>query len=598
MNKIYKYSLMFFLLLGVLTSCEDELLDQANPNAITTGSFWQSADDFDKAVNAMYSALQFPAVSGGEVTKAMLIGDMAGTESWYGSALTFTNLTWNDATAYVVDRWSQLYVGILRANQVLHYVEGASFFTEEEKTSIKAQARFLRGYNYFLLAVTYNQAIIQDKLAFSSDDFHKPMSTREEVINAMVIPDLTYAYEHLPKTWDGNQNIGRFTWGAAASMLGKTYLYEKDFTNAAKYFKEVIDEADDNGLYRLVTTYMDNFTLEGEFNSESILEVAFSDNYKAGASGARQDDIGSVPGSEAQNYPSAFASIVGAGGYNTVLPTYWLQELFVAGDSIDVGKTINAGMRYSQRTYASIVVEYGDGEYYNAPLTATDDEKSKANFNYGQGSKVKKWTNWYWKDTEDASTGARCGINIRLIRLADVYLMYAESVLERDGESGVAEALTYIEKVRERAGVLTLQQYMDEKGGMMPKLDKPRFPHGLAEHELVNLNAANLMTHLRMVERPLELAFEGYRWYDLVRWGIAADVFSQRLTEQGLISDKLIGNYINKDDGSADEKIFPLYLNERVRPDWTVPTATYNSATHDYFPVPSIEAQRNKLLQE
>jgi len=597
MNKIYKYSIMFLLLLGVLTSCEEELLDQANPNAITTGSFWQSKEDFDKAVNALYSSMQFPAVWGGNVTSHMLIGDMSGTESWYGAALTFSNLTWNDATPYIVDRWSQLYVGILRANQILNYLKTATFLSDNEKTIIEAQARFLRGYYYFKIAITYNQGIIQNEMSFAVNDFHRPLSSRSELLSTMAIPDLEFAYANLPKVWTDRKDIGRFTWGAAASVLGKLYLFEKDWTKAAKYFKEVIDEADNNGLYRLVTNFMDNFTIENEFNSESILEVAFSDNYKAGASGARQDNIDKVPGSEAQNYANAFASIVGAGGYNTVLPTYWLQELFVSGDSIDISKPINSGMRYSQRTYATIVVEFGDGLYYNAPLTSTAEKNSKANFSYGQGSKVKKYTSWYYKDTEDASTNARSGINIRAIRLADVYLMYAEAILEKEGDAGVTEALKYIDKIRSRAGVLTLQQYMDDNGGMFPKLDKPRFPYNLAQYELVSLNASNLMTHLRMVERPLELAFEGHRWYDLVRWGIVSEVFTQRKAEETLISSRLIGTYIKKTDGKADEKVFPLYLNQRVRPDWVVPAATYNSAAHDYFPVPSIESQRNKLLQ-
>lgn len=588
MKKIYKYTLIFSLLLGIFSGCEDELLDQANPNAITSDSFWESESDFDKAVTALYSSLQFPAVSGSELAYQMVRGDMAGTESWYGAYLKYSNLTWNDGSEYVTNRWAQLYIGIYRANQILYYVEDASFLSESEKTLIRAQARFLRGLNYFWLAHTYNGAVIRDALAVSDDDMHIPFSSREDVVSQMVIPDLEYAYDNLPQKWDGAENMGRFTWGAAAAMLGKTYLYDKDWTNAAKYFKEIID----SGIYRLVANYMDNFTLEGEFNEESILEVAFSDNYKEGVSANRVDDIHGTPGAETTGLPSSFASIVGAGGYNTVLPTYWLQELFVTADTIDVNNPVNAGWRYSKRTYASIVVEFGDGDYYKAPLSPVGDIKAKTNFNYGQGSKVKKWTNWYWKETEDSQTGCRSGINFRHIRYADVLLMYAEAVLE--GTGNVSEALSYIDQVRTRAGVLTLQHYLDEEDGKIPVFDKVRFANNLSEFEMVPLNKTSLLRHLRMVERPLELAFEGHRWYDLVRWGIVREVFDARKAEEDVIKSRLIGNYIGKADGSADEKIYPLYLNERVRPDWPVPYANYDSSVHDYFPVPSIEVQSNK----
>lgn len=590
MKNILKYTLIFSFLLGILSGCEDDLLDQANPNAITSDSFWKSKDDYDKAVTALYSSLQFPAVSGANLAYQMLRGDMAGTESWYGAYLKYTNLTWNDGSEFVKDRWSQLYIGIFRANQILYYIDGADFFSDDEKNIIIAQAKFVRGLNYFWLAHTYNGAVIRKTMAVSDEDMHLPFSSRTDVITEIVIPDLEFAYNNLPKVWEGKNTIGRYTWGAAAAMLGKTYLYEKDWSNAAKYFKEVID----SDIYRLVPNYMDNFTLEGEFNAESILEVAFSDNYKEGVNGSRVDDVLGTPGAEATTLASSFASIVGAGGYNTVLPTYWLQELFVAGDSIDINNPINAGKRYSSRTFASIVVEFGDGDYYQAPLTATADQKAKTNFSYGQGSKVKKWTNWYWKDAEDSSTGARTGINFRHIRYADVLLMYAEAILEENGD--VSEALKYIDMVRQRAGVITLQQYMDNNGGKIPLLDKSRFANQIDEFELTTFNKASLLHHIQMVERPLELSFEGHRWFDLVRWGMVREIFDARKTDEDNIKNILLGNYIGKADGSADEKIFPLYLNQRVRPDWPIPATNYSSDLHDYFPIPSVEVQSNKQL--
>ena len=594
MKRILYFPLILTLLLSLVSSCEKELLEQTNPNAITTDSYWQSEADFNAALNAVYSSLQFNSVYGDLTCRHMLRSDFSGTESWYGIFLAYSNFTYTDASDLVINQWSQLYIGIFRANQVLHYLAQYedSDFTDEERTLLEAQVRFIRGHNYFLLAHTYNGAVVHTELALSDEEITKPFSSRNDVISQVVIPDLEFAYNNLPKEWT---EAGRVTWGAAASMLGKTYLYDKDWSMAADYFAEVINEADNNGLYRLVDDYFDNFTLEGEYNSESIFEIGFTDAYKPGTSGRRQDDIPAnefyeaIGGSEANAHPSNFSSIY-AGGYNTVLPTYWLQELFVTGDTIDVNNPVNIGNRYSRRAYATLVVEFGDGDYYGAPLrdNPITGETSKANFNYGQGSKVRKYTNWYWIESEDISNDSRSGINIRAIRLADIYLMYAEAILERDGDAAISEAMEYVDRLRSRAGTITLQNYMNMNSGRIPLLHKSLFANGFRQFAIVDSDV--LLTHIRMVERPLELAFEGHRWYDLVRWGNIAEVFNERRQEEISIEQQLVGPGKPIDEGV---KVPPLYLNERVRLDFIVPAANYNSVVHDYFPVPSVELQTN-----
>ncbi|WP_075602392.1 RagB/SusD family nutrient uptake outer membrane protein [Saccharicrinis aurantiacus] len=609
MKKIIKYTLGVALAVSLLSSCEDKLLDQDNPNAITTDTFWQSESDFEKAQNALYSSLQFNNVCGGGTVPPMSRSDFGSGETWMGT-YPWNNIIWNDATEYVERRWSELYIGVFRANQILHYIQDVDFYTEDEKNLIIAQARFLRALNYFWIVNDYGTAVIHEVLPIVEEDMHKPLSTMEEVYNVIIKPDLEFAMQHLPVQWGDKGDTGRFTWGAATALLGKAYLYNKEWEKAAAHFKLVIDKADNEGVYHLVDNFMDNFTDDNEFNSESILEVSYSDNYKEGVIGDRTDDVGDVTGAEAQTWANFLASIH-VGGYNSLMPTYWLQELFVSGDEMDSTNPINNGRFVSSRSYATIVAlaEKGDdnnwgvdGErYYNAPLLDTEDtedakgEKSKANFAYGQGSKVRKYINWHKKDDEDPLTKARSGINIRLIRLADVYLMYAEAILE--GTGNTAEALKYIDKVRARAGVVSLQSYLDANGQTFPKLDKVKFANGLSDYEYVTMNSDNLLHHIRMVERPLELAFEGHRWYDLVRWGITSEVFNTRLDEENNIKTVL-----GVPDGTIDIpkenwRIEPLYLTERVRPSYGEAAANYSSEFHDYLPVPAIEKQSNQALQ-
>lgn len=604
MKKILKYTLGAALAVSLFTGCEDELLNQDNPNAITTDTFWQSESDFDKAQIALYSSLQFSNVCGGGTVPAMSRTDLGSGESWMVT-YPWNNIIWTDATEYVERRWSELYIGVFRANQILHYIEGVDLYTEDEKILIIAQAKFLRALNYFWIVNDYGTAIIHDVLPLVEEDMHKPLSTMEEVYNTMIIPDLEFAMNHLPVQWEDEGDLGRFTWGAATAMLGKVYLYNKEWEKAASYFKQVIDMP---GAYHLVDNFMDNFTDEYEFNSESILEVSYSDIYKEGVVGDRTDDVGDVTGAEAQTWAN-FLACFKVGGYNSLMPTYWLQELFVSGDEMDITNPINTGMFVSSRSYATIVAlaeketedetlnNWGDdGEmYYKAPLLDTDNASSLTNMAYGQGSKIRKYLNWHKKSEEDNLTKCRTGINIRLIRLADVYLMYAEAVLE--GTGNTSEALMYIDKVRERAGVIPLQRYLDANGQTFPKLDKVKFANGLSDYDYVALNADNLIHHIRMVERPLELAFEGHRWYDLVRWGITSDVFKTRLEEENYIKTALGVPEGTIDIPKDNWRIKPLYLTERVRPSYGEAAANYISGFHDYLPVPSVEKQSNQALQ-
>ena len=440
-NYIYKAASVILMTLTI-ASCENDLLTTVNPNSMTNESFWKTKDDFTKGLNAMYGALQLPNVSGSGMHFEILRSDLAGTEAWYGNQNEFVQLKWSDGSGYVNQRWSELYAGIFRANQVIHYTELTNVLSDSEKDMTLAQARFMRAYCYFWLVNAYEGVVVHDKLAMTPDEMHKPLSPKTEVISK-IINDLEYAQEILPKTWD-DDNLGRFTWGAAKAMLGKTYLFNKDFDKANSYFKTIVDEAERTGLYKLVPNFIDNFTTDAEFNSESVLEVSFSDNYKPGTNGNSHDEIN---GSEAIGISTGFATIF-AGGYNSTLPTYWCQELFVAAEEMDPANAWTSNHKRSMRTYATLAVEFADGDYYQAPLTPDtvpetgEITAAKTNFNFGQSSKVKKWTRWDRVPNEDANTGGRTGINYRAIRYADILLMYAETLI---AQGDVAAAIKYID---------------------------------------------------------------------------------------------------------------------------------------------------------
>ncbi|MFD1315210.1 RagB/SusD family nutrient uptake outer membrane protein [Namhaeicola litoreus] len=574
-----KQIILFLVATFIFVSCnEDEFLEQVNPNAITTATFWKTEGQFNSALTTVYGALQFQNVSGGELIYEMILGDIGGTESWYRPT-AFRNLTYNDGTYYVTNKWDELYIGIFRANQVIQYIQDADpgLFSGNSKMEIEAQARFLRAFFYFQLAHTYGGAVIQTTVAETSDELKGPFKPKEEVINNIVIPDLEYAKENLPQRWSGD-DLGRITWGAATSLLGKVYLFEKNWSIAATQFKEVID----SNIYRLVPNVMDNYSHENELNQESIFEVAYE--AETGQNGAAVDATPNEPSAEATTIATAFG-FLDRGGYNTLLPSYNLHEMFIY-DEVDPTNSVNDGNRYSKRMISTIAHRDDGTVWYGEPIEDYNIGR------FGQSAYVKKHTNWYHLNAEDGNS--KSGINFRHIRYADVLLMYAEAILNANGD--YQTAITYIDRVRNRAGVKTLQKYMDENGGKFPQLHVSVQVHG--DHPMVDATTETVLTHLQRVERPLELCFEGHRWKDLVRWGIVAQVLNENAADEQWRFDNEVELNVKKNDaiGNTGTGVAPLFIRERIRPDYRIAASNYNPSQHDYFPIPIQEQQTNDQL--
>lgn len=564
---VIKISFLFATLFFI--SCNEEsFLEEINPNAITEATFWKSEKQFNSALTTVYGALQFKAISGGDMAYEFNRGDLAGTEPWY-RPLAFRNLTYNDGTYYVTDKWNQLYMGVFRANQVIQKINEADsdiLFTGDSKKEIEAQARFLRAFFYFELAHNYNGAIIHTTVP-EPGSFSKPMSSIADVTSTIIVPDLEFAMKNLPQTWSDDDK-GRITWGAATSLFGKVKLYDNKWSEAESLFWQVIDSK----VYALTPDIMDNFSHTNEHNQESIFEVSFSDELNPGVNGNNVDDTPFTTGAEATTLSSEVGQL-SFGAFNTVLTTYYLHEMFVY-DEVDVNNSINNGNIHSKRLTASIAPSNGEGLYYNLPIG------DKPGWGFGQSAYVKKHSNWYHKDAEDNNN--RSGINFRHIRYSDVLLMYAEAVLNNSGD--FAKAITYIDMVRSRAGVVTLTDYMANNTGMIPELHKSVQVNG--PRTFVTADANSVMTHLRKVERPLELCFEGHRWKDLIRWGIVAQQFNDLAADEAW-------REANK---ATIFDTAPLFIAERIRPDFVVTGQTYNAAQHNYFPVPTGEVETNDKL--
>lgn len=567
-NKLILLSFASIFLLGCN---EDEYLTKPNPNAYDSTLFYTKESDFISALTTVYGALQYQGISGSGLIYEFAMGDLAWAYPW-SPALAFQDLTYNDADANIENKWNELYVGINRANQVIVNLANAEpdLFVNVDKTSIEAQARFLRAFFYFQLVTTFNQGPLHLDLVTSESEAQKPISSRQEITDQAIIPDLLFAKENLPEFWDSG-DIGRVTKGAATSLLGKLYLYDKKWSEAASEFKEVID----SNVYSLTPDYKDNFEHTREFNEESILETSYSFDLVEGASGNWVDDVpGGRPGGESSALATPLAKL--GVGFSQIVAGYQLHEMFVYDELAD------GSGNHSPRLTSTI----GPGDFEGSYYEATEPENIRGQkWNIGTSAYIKKWTNWYHQPIEPVLS--RSGINFRHIRYADVLLMYAEAILEGGtNDANAMEAIEYIDMVRSRAKVVTLSRYMADNSGQFPVLHETRVG-ATAPRTLVDPTAANVLTHLQRVERPIELAYEGHRWKDLVRWGIVKQVLDESKTyEENLVANharRVKPFYFYGWIGVTDDKHF-------------VNSSQFYSSVFDYWPIPNSENQNNNNL--
>lgn len=476
MKKILSKNILFtILLMGMAVGCKKSDLNTVNPNAQTTQTFWRNASDAVAGINAAYGSL---IIDGSYMRFTQVIQNTRGDDCTSNSPWDQIyncgkfNLASSGFTSGIA--WTAYYQGILRANEVLKYVPSISM-DADLKNRVLGQAYFLRGLYYFHLADFYKNVPMPLIPAASEKDYFVKQQP-QSVVWQQVISDFKNAVSLLPptynvSTWQDNQ-VGRATKGAAMAFLGKTYLFTKDYTNAAAQFKAIIDA----GTYSLMPNYYDNFFLNAENNAESIFEVQFSRD-----AGGTDLGWGGDP-SSGWGRTSARAVTFGAAsfGFGDVQPTRalyneYLQEPTTSGG---VDPRLDVTM------------------YYNKPGEMLYGQSFAAAY-AGSSSLNAVWCHKY----ENGDNGQaneydwRSGINERLMRYADVLLMYAECLNELGSTS---QAYPYIQQVRSRVGLPDLATV---KPGMTQAEMRDQLGH----------------------ERFLEFSLEGHRFDDIVRWGWLQD---------------------------------------------------------------------------
>lgn len=494
MKKIAIIIIVFIISFG----CND-FLEPENVEDLTSASFWQNSSDARKGIVASYAALQSHTGSKWTFFEQLYIGvtwkadDVLNAPTDYGKSIAdFTNGT-DDGT--FTSFWKANYAGISYANQVIENVPNIIAMTETERTEIVAEAKFLRALYHFHLLVAFENIPLITETPQVPADFYVSQNSAAEVW-AQIEQDLKDAKAGMPDSRD-SEDIGRATSWTASAYLGKIYLFQEKFTDAAAELTSVIT----SGPYDLLPNYSDNFNGNGENGVESVFEIQWSGDRANGND---------------ERHPFNFEVTPGAlGGWELYYPSDWLIT--------EMMTDLTATSTVSDRVYGSV--------FFNDPNSEMVDVYTGASVAYSTVAGDLSHPKFFKKYTGEFDKSFYNGINIHLMRFADVLLMQAEALNEISaGNTDAATAL--VNRVRARSNA--------------------------ADIPVGSMDQAQLRQQIRHHERPVELAMEyTIRWFDLYRWAkgsTARELISGTLANH---SKPFVSNYV---DGTHDR--FPVPLEE------------------------------------
>ncbi|HEY3389686.1 MAG TPA: RagB/SusD family nutrient uptake outer membrane protein [Prolixibacteraceae bacterium] len=473
-EKVSSYLFIAATVMISLASCEKGFIEVQPKGQFLSANFYADQDQAYGGLVGVYDVLR--KNSGGFENMITMMD--AGSDDNYagGGGATdgagiqgFSNYTLN-SVIMPGSFWSDHYQGIFRANTLLGKLP-ATKMDETVKLRFVAETKALRANYYFnLLRMFKNIPLILEPL--EATNMYDVKQATPEAIYTQIEKDLTEAIADLPVTVSATTESARWSKGAAKALLGKVYLYEKKGALAAAQFADVNGTPGGTSQfgYRLLTSFNDLWVTTNKFNSESIIEVSHS---SVGSSGWGNWGSGSDEGNSVNVMVGPRSYSRPAGSTAPDLPSGWSFCVFTQDfyDAIKADPRFGATVFDLKALQAAGKADYIAG-YQNTGYFLNKFLPRQSDVSTGAGDQVLN----YKQDTY-------------VIRLADTYLMEAEAL----GATG-ARAQALLDAVRLRVGL-------------------PSVPVTLAAIK---------------AERRLELAGEGHRFFDLVRWGDAAAKLGSR----------------------------------------------------------------------
>ncbi len=559
MKKILIIIAGFIAAIWVQVSCNDSFLEE-KPRGVFTENILINKQGIEGMLIGAYSLLDgaggptgnwFAAASNwvfGDVTSDDAYkGTDAGDQIEINPIERYEPLPTNN---YFNAKWNHQYDGVSRSNDVLRLIGQANDIPDADRIRIIAEARFLRGYYHFEAKRMWNNIPFIDELTVKVTDFSSAKVPNTQDVWPMIEADIKHAFDNLPETFP---QAGRVNKWAAGAYLAKVYLYQKKFALAKPLLESIIASGKTtNGKpYALNAKYHDNFRLSGDNSAESVFAVQNSVNDGANAQNSRQGDVLNFtytggPGGccgfhqPSQNLVNAFKTdALGLPMIDTFNDTDVKNDQGVLASQPFVPHAGNLDPRLDWTVGRRSIPHLDWGPHpgsswirdqvYGGPYSPKKNHYYKTET--GTGTDGSSWTSGY------------VALNNNLMRFAEVILMAAEVEVE---VGSLNNARDYVNKIRNRA--------KNSEGFVKNPDGNPAANYVINEYSIPWTDQAMARKTVRF-ERRLELAMEGHRFFDLVRWGIAAETLNKYLEVEKNKRQYLIG-------------------------------ATFKAGVNEYFPIP------------
>lgn len=551
-TNILKYTLA---IVGILSfsSCAKDFLEQKNTYQISQVNFFDNDEAVSQAVMPLYSYVWYDFND--KFYYGMGDGRANNITAQYSEYIyPYTNFTETGLSSGLTEAWGALYSVVAQANNTINNIANNSTANVSETAKIQgiAEARFMRGLAYWYISSLWGCAVIYNN---TQDLVNNYVVSPNPVADGIefAIRDMEYAAVHLPSASPATGRVNKY---AAYAMLSRFYLSMAGLTTSGRYdgsnvatdanrgtrneyyldaAKKAAAVVIEKGPYKLADTYAELFAASTfNNNSESIFQLQF----QAGAEdGLAQSMTRFLAWSTQVNQGNSW------GG--STYCSYDLWEEFKEYEDQTLGTKVDDAIRRH-----NCIASYGE----SYPELSANPEKP---YVYGetenagsQGANVKKYvigTN----AVNGFAVNNNSGINTYMMRLAEVYLNYAEATLGNNGKTTDATALKYFNALRTRAGVATKNSLTFED----------------IRHEF-----------------RVETAFEGLYWYFIVR--------------RGYYQQQEMVNYVNHQHRNASyykSATHEYVLSEDyAEPGPSVATATAKNLT---LPIADTDQTKNPLLK-
>jgi starch-binding outer membrane protein, SusD/RagB family len=515
-----KKVIIIFLLSIVGYSCKETFLDVLPTGSLSKTQLTTQAG-LDGALIACYAQLSglgnyaagpsnwvWGSIRGGDANKGTDPGD-------FPEINPIQKYEYVPTLTFIADAYRGWFEGVARCNNTLSLLKEAQPSVKAENIKIMtAETRFLRAHYYFQLKRNFNMVPYVDETLNVNNGIEKTKNDTD--LWPKIEADFKAAYDDLPETFT---SVGRANKWAAASYLAKTYMYQKKFTEAKALFDLIIANGKTTGgkKFNLVPKFTDVFRINNDNNEESIFAVQAT--VKSGDGNNANSDLqlnfiqGSDPGTCCGFFQPGFEFV---NSYRTDAKGLPLLDGSYNNDALAVKSDMGILSTAPFTPDAGNLDPRLDNTVGRRDIPFLDWGLHKGASmirNQGNGGPYSPKKYIYYKSDKDAGLTETGGwghqtynaLNITIIRFADILLMAAEAEVE---VGSLAKALEYVNKLRTRASNPAAFVINNGKQAANYKI-------GLYDAFGDKTIARNAVRF----ERKLELGMEGYRFYDLVRWG-------------------------------------------------------------------------------